>query len=249
MIGKSQLIDASGKIPFLGSALRWYANQYKDDSVVKIKSGYGKGLCWKRRHGWVNGYWTGQYELILQKTIANHLKPGNVFWDIGATAGVFTVLAARFVGPNGFCLAVDPSPENARLAKDQLALNSVTTAAVLEMAIGREPGRMHFSFDHAGSAMGHIGSAKVGERQIEVDIETLDGLAKRFPMPDLIKMDIENAELDALEGAQKLLSMKRTIWLIEIHSPQARLGLLSQFGDLGMTVHFPDSNHCLESGE
>src|SRR5688572_25684309 len=106
----ARLIETLGKVPLLSQALRWYARRHPEGSVVTIKSGEAAGFKWKRHHRYVNGYWLGQYELPLQQALKRELKPGDTFFDVGANAGFFTLIAARLVGPTGKCVAFDPAP-------------------------------------------------------------------------------------------------------------------------------------------
>src|SRR5690349_4263474 len=92
--------------------LRWRANRYKEGSIVRIKHGYAAGFLWVRSHRYVNGYWIGHYELSIQRAITTLLKQGDTFWDLGANAGFFTLVAARLVGFEGKCVAFEPEPIN-----------------------------------------------------------------------------------------------------------------------------------------
>jgi len=86
---KAKIISGAGKIPGGDKFLRAIARRYKEGSVVRIGAGEAKGLLWQRSHRYVNGYWLGIYELELQACIANELKAGDIFFDIGANAGFF----------------------------------------------------------------------------------------------------------------------------------------------------------------
>ena len=101
----------------MGSALRCYANRFEDGGVVRIATGYGAGMKWKRHHKHVNGYWTGQYEFAIQQALSRHLKDGHTFYDVGANAGFFSLVAARLVGPAGQVYSFEPLPENVQTCR------------------------------------------------------------------------------------------------------------------------------------
>src|SRR2546422_9879100 len=103
----AKLIELLRWMPLVGAALRWYARRFSEGSVVTILSGYARGMKWRRHHRYVNGYWLGQYELSVQAALARELKPGAVFFDVGANAGFFTMIAASKIGPMGKCVAFD----------------------------------------------------------------------------------------------------------------------------------------------
>ena len=225
---KEKLTQAIGKVPLAGSALRWYANQYNEGSVVRIKQGLGANLLWKRHHRYVNGYWIGHYELPIQDALKRLIKPGDTFFDVGANAGFFTLIASRLIGTAGRCIAFDPSPENTRSIAEQIELNSLTNCTVVGEAIADCEGTAEFYFESPGSPVGHLGQSGNGEQRMEVTTTTLDHAALRFGAPNFIKMDIEGAEGLALQGAAGMLNEIRPIWLIELHSDECERAVREQ---------------------
>jgi len=209
-----------GEIPLAGRALRWYANQYEEGSVVTIQQGHARSLRWKRHHRYVNGYWVGHYEFPIQETLKRLVHTGDCFFDLGANAGFFTLIAARLVGPAGKCVAFDPSPENATSIAEQIKLNGFQNTTVVTEAISDFKGEADFCFVSPGSPEGHLGSKKDGEQKTRVRVATLDEAARRFGAPNFVKMDIEGGEIEALRGASRLLRDVRTTWLIELHTPE-----------------------------
>jgi FkbM family methyltransferase len=216
----TQLITAVGRIPLLNQAVRWCANQYPENSVAKIKYGQAAGSLWRRHHRYVNGYWIGHYELPMQNVLARELKMGQTFFDIGANAGFFTLVAARLVGASGRCVAFEPSPENCASIREQIEANSLHHCSLVSEAIADFDGMATFSFAAPGSPMGHLGDKRSGEQQRAVKVTTLDRACARFGQPDFIKMDIEGGEAKALQAATDTLRGIRPGWLIELHGPE-----------------------------
>lgn len=219
-MNSSQLIEVAGNVPLLGQSLRWCANQYPENSVVKIKNGRAAGLLWKRHHRYVNGYWIGHYELPIQEALSRELQPGDTFFDVGANAGFFTLVAARLVGTSGRCVAFEPAPDNCSSIREQIEENSLHHCLLVPEAIADREGPAVFSFAAPGSPMGHLGQGQDNERQIEVNVTTLDAACARFGKPQFIKMDIEGAEATAFSAAPKTLREIRPGWLIELHGPE-----------------------------
>lgn len=215
---KENLTHTLGSLPLAGRALRWYANQYAEGSIVQIKQGHAADLLWKRHHRYVNGYWIGHYEFPIQDALKRLLKPSDTFFDLGANAGFFTLIAARLVGNEGKCVAFDPSPDNTKSISEQLTLNSLDQCTVVMEAIADFEGEADFFFASPGSSLGHLGKSKNGEQQTKVKVTTLDNAVIRFGAPNLVKMDIEGAEVQALRGASLVLKQIRPVWLIELHS-------------------------------
>lgn len=216
-MNRARLTQFLGWVPGCSHLLRWYAHQFEEGSVVRIRQGYAAGFLWKRHHRYVNGYWIGQYELPIQEALVRELKQGDVFFDVGANAGFFTLLAARIVGPSGRCFAFDPAPANIESITEQIALNRLGYCQAVSEALGDREGTVRFAFSEPGSPSGHLGIAGPGQQESEVAITTLDCAAERFGPPTFVKMDIEGAEASALRGAVRVLREHRPRWLIELH--------------------------------
>src|SRR5438445_12059998 len=171
-MNRAKVIEMVGKVPVVGSALRRLARRYPEGSVVEIRSGVAAGLRWKRHHRYVNGYWLGHYELNIQELLKQELAAGQTFFDVGANAGFFTLVAAKLVGPGGKCVAFDPSPDNDQSIREQLELNLLSNCMSVQKALGARAGTAMFAFAAPGSPMGHLGAAANGEQSMQVQVIT-----------------------------------------------------------------------------
>ena len=230
------MIAGVGRIPGLGKAFRRIARLYREGSVVSIRSGPLAGYQWKRSHRYVNGYWLGIYELQIQSCLVRELRRGHVFYDVGANAGFFTLLGSQCVGPAGKVFSFEPLPENAASVRSQLELNAITNATVVTAAVTDCAGKIEFC-QGQDTSTAHIRQPDESRQTTEtltVDAVTLDEFVRTAPAPDFIKMDIEGAELNALEGAKDLLgSANAPNLLIEFHGEdiqQQAAKLLTHFG-------------------
>ena len=247
-MNRTQLLDLVGNVPVVSTALRWYAHQFRDGSVVTIRHGYAAGYRWKRYHRYVNGYWIGHYELRIQDALRRHLRSGETFFDVGANAGFFMLVAAKLVGPDGRCIAFDPSPENHASVVEQLTLNRLSNCQAACTAIGPHDGTAVFSAEFPGASTGHLGGSAIGERQSEVSVTTLDTACEQYAVPDFIKIDIEGAEVDALRGAQRLLAETRPTWLIELHGAECTRGAEQILRGAGYGFYGVDGRRLGKSG-
>jgi len=128
------------------------------------------------------------------------LHPGDVVLDIGAGYGSEIVTFARLVGPEGRVIAVEAHPAVAALLRRTVAANRLGNVQVVQSAISDGDGCVMLSDDEAmGYEANHIVSSGSG---IEVRAETLDGLLQRLGLArvDLLKMNIEGAEREAVAG-------------------------------------------------
>jgi FkbM family methyltransferase len=240
------LVQKIGDLPLLGGAMRGLARRYREGSVVTIRTGLAKGALWRRHHRYVNGYWIGHYELEIQDALRRELKPGDTFYDVGANAGFFTLVASRLVGPTGKCVAFDPSPDNIASIREQIELNDLQShCTAVQQAVAGDEGEADFAFATPGSPQGHLGGSKQGEATIRVQLTTLDAAAKWHGMPSFVKVDIEGAEVDALRGAPGVIAAGPT-WLIELHGPNAAQGVARILGEAGYAFYALNGSAILE---
>jgi FkbM family methyltransferase len=152
-------------------------------------------------------------------------KPGDTVVDVGAHIGLYTIIAAKRVGPTGKVIAIEPDPENCNLLKRNVELNRLTNVITLECAAfssntklklylpGKERG-----FTKLNTVMSN---RALTETFLEVDGNTLDHLMLMQGLTQInwIKIDVEGAELEVLKGATATLSENNDIaLLIEVHN-------------------------------
>ena len=121
---------------------------------MTIATGHARGLRWKRSKRYVNGYWLGQYELPVQEALVRELAPGDTFYDLGANAGFFTLVAAKRVGPAGRCIAFDPDPSNVESIREQASLNGLLNIQAVQEAVSDVAGSVPFTRGTPGDSMG-----------------------------------------------------------------------------------------------
>jgi FkbM family methyltransferase len=168
----------------------------------------------------LKGVFTGDYEQELQRTLENCLHAGQVFYDVGANAGYVTILGAHLVGSTGKVVAFEPSTITARQLKAQLKINFLTWVDIVVKAISNEVGEAEFADDTSADmlALVSVQATHKSKRTITVTTTTLDHAMQEYPKPDVVKIDIEGAEMLALRGATKMLGDVKPTILIELHS-------------------------------
>jgi FkbM family methyltransferase len=191
--------------------LRTLARRVPKDMVVPVLQGPLAGTRWIAG-SFTAGCWLGSYESLNQQMLAGMLEPGDVFFDIGANVGFFTLLASKLVGPAGHVYAYEPIPSNVAVLRRHLHLNHATNVTVLPFAVWDSACTLRFT----GSRSMARQSAR-GEQ--EIDAIAIDDLFRRgeLPAPTVIKMDVEGAELPALNGMRELIRNARPQLLIEFH--------------------------------
>jgi FkbM family methyltransferase len=164
-----------------------------------------------------------KHEKVIFKYYRNHLNSNSIFYDVGANIGVHTVAASRkIVSGKGKVFSFEPDPENLNFLRENIALNDATSyCSIVPSAVGAMPGTLLFQRDTVSSATGRLALLGANSAQhdwmglapveISVDCTTLDEVVfqKMYPSPDLIKVDVEGAELLVLQGAQQLLHSRK----------------------------------------
>jgi FkbM family methyltransferase len=206
-------LSAIRRDTMLGQALRWPLRLLPQDLVVPVLQGRLRGKKWIVGSG-VHGYWVGSYEWDKRRIFEQSVPDGGVVFDIGANVGFYTLLASQLVGPAGRVFAFEPSPRNLRYLHAHLALNRATNVSVIEAAVWATPGRVQFD-----SGADHSQGRVSPNQGLFVPAVVLDDLLTRgqIPLPDLIKMDIEGGELQALKGARSLLTQARPRIFLATH--------------------------------
>jgi FkbM family methyltransferase len=170
------------------------------------------------------------------------LSPGDVFVDGGANVGLFTLVAARRVGPSGKVIAFEPGGRVRLRLLENLVLNDFSHVEVMPHALSSAPGEASFQeFDIAGAGLNHLLPPDQHGGACSVAVTTLDlALAARdLSRLVLIKLDLEGAEHAALMGAAAVLRRCYPDLILEIErdhlhrlssSPEAIAALLQDHG-------------------
>jgi FkbM family methyltransferase len=178
-------------------------------------------------------YLTGDAEPEVQEALAQLVKPGQTVYDVGANIGFFTILCSRLVGPQGRVYAFEPIPQNLVTLRRNIALNGLTNVVVVEKALSASTGtaEMFVSPWSAFHSLNVEGASKQDnhgpqEGEIVVETVTLDEFVAQAGVsaPDLIKIDVEGAELIVVEGMRETLRLIQPLLLCELHDTQGAYG-------------------------
>jgi FkbM family methyltransferase len=147
----------------------------------------------------------------LLQLAAEVVRRGDVVWDIGANMGLFSFAAAAIAGREGRVLAVEPDTHLAGLLRRSAdGPGRHAPVEILPAAVSADVTVAKFHVARRNRATSHLagfGTAMAGgvrSTQL-VPAVTLDWLAHRFPAPDVIKIDVEGAELAVLNGGARVL--------------------------------------------
>lgn len=198
--------------------------------------GRGNGLrfeCDVRISASREAYFIGKYEPQETCVVRSILRPGDVFVDVGANCGYYTLTAAGLVGPSGRVVAFEAHPGIYETLMRSIGLNHLPYVTALNVAVADGPGTLSMSGDAEATALG-MARVVVGdgpEARIQIRAAALDDLLDDAGVDrvDLLKMDIEGAEALAIRGMSAGLRRGRyRRILLELHP--------RQIGELGEKV-------------
>ena len=152
----------------------------------------------------------GSFEISETRLIQSLLRPGMTFLDIGANIGYYTVIGARLVGPSGKVHCFEPHHDIRAKLEDNIARNGFQNVVVHGEAVAEKSGTVTF-FVSANEQHQGISSILpgVGRRESQpVPSVSLDDFVAGLGSDsvDLIKMDIEGAELQVISGGHRTLA-------------------------------------------
>src|SRR6516164_1187551 len=174
------------------------------------------------------------------------VRSGDVVWDIGANVGLFSVAAAVCAGPSGQVIAFEPDIWLAQLIWRTREVQPITSAqiTVVPVAVAAEISLRSFSIaarSRASNALSEYGLSQMGgvEEQYLVAAYNLDWLLSKLPVPDIVKIDVEGAELEVLSNQVRMLTEVRPVILCEVTSNNVD----------EMTKLLASASYCLFNGE
>ncbi|RDV37394.1 FkbM family methyltransferase [Bradymonadaceae bacterium TMQ3] len=195
-------------------------------------------------------FWRGFHSGPQLQLLSHLLKPDHVFIDIGANHGEFTVVAARHL-PQGRVISFEPNESVHRRLRFNVEANHFENVTLSTSGLSDAPG---VATIYASANLDHDGTTNQGLATLyptesrgqvvhEIELTTLDTFVKDAALErvDLIKIDIEGAELSALKGADEVLTGFRPNIILELNEGTCKSAgytmsdLLDHLGGYGYT--------------
>jgi FkbM family methyltransferase len=167
-------------------------------------------------------YFFGVYEFEKTETAMwiDYAKRSNHILDIGSNFGYYSLLASD-VNPGSKIMAFEPAPAMFQRLTHNLNLNAYLNVMPLNLGLSNEKGRFDFFVaDNKHSGMSGLSMPDgIDGQKIQVEITTVDQILADHGdvMPDLIKIDVEGNELNALLGMKHMFSVCKPVFFIEIY--------------------------------
>ncbi len=204
-----------------------YASQHKNPllKTVKLKNKLLIQVNVIDRLGGLLYFYRRYSEPQTQLFMTEHLRPGDIFIDIGANCGFYTLLAASLVKPTGRVFCFEPNPQFISTIKKSIELNHFSSIVTFENTAISNKNELNVPFyipsDNISSALGSLITEKPGNLKDEfksflINTITLDTYFSNtnFSGKTLIKIDAEGAESLILEGMKNMLEHKIPSYII-----------------------------------
>lgn len=212
--------------------------------VVKIISGPVRGFRWCSRAG-SQQYWLGTYEREKQEKFFASVSNGDVVYDIGANTGLYTLLSAKACGESGHVYAFEPAQRNLDFLNRHVDLNQSKNVTIFPYAVADTPGTAYFE-QGENHATGHLAS----DGGVPVEVVTVDTLIKQDTAlpPTLLKVDVEGAETEVLQGATHALKKVRPVVFLAIHGSKQYADCCTILTDADYHIETTDEQHDVHFG-
>jgi FkbM family methyltransferase len=171
---------------------------------------------------------TGQWEPDSWATIKQQLPIGGTFVDVGAHIGTYSLKAARVVGERGHVISVEPNPATVQALRDNIQASGTNVISVQPVACSDSETELDL-FAATRSNTGETSLSRENARQsgsvsavYHVRARPLDAILQDAGVSrvDVIKIDVEGAELLVLKGAKQTLARYSPILLVEVVDQQ-----------------------------
>ncbi|MFZ5595896.1 MAG: FkbM family methyltransferase [Bacillota bacterium] len=163
---------------------------------------------------------SGTYEPHMLSLISELLPKGGVFVDVGANIGVLSIFAGLLLGDNGSVLSIEASPTNCMYLRENIRLNNCRIITAVNMGVWDCAAELTLSYVPEVAGCSFFSTTDVQEGIPEkVRCDTLDAILKQqgCHRVDLIKIDVEGAEIKALNGGREVFAKMRPRLLLEIN--------------------------------
>ena len=175
-----------------------------------------------------------------------HVQPGSCVIDIGSHIGVETLMLCQWVGEQGKVISVEPDPVNFQALQTNIQINNITNAQLQPIALSDQSGKLHFI--HGQGVLCRLvddpNDPTIGPQQlITVDVLTLDELyAEGNEKIDFLKIDVEDYEVQVLNGATRFLAQQHPALIVELHSYQSAMGCSEVLQKAGYDIKLVDTS-------
>jgi FkbM family methyltransferase len=230
------------RIPGVAASQRWMLQHFLEGLpfVHTVNAGPASGLRFEVTLPQDKAIWAGTYEHDFTRAIIEHVRPGDICYDIGGYRGYISGVMA--LGGALKVLVFEPLPANQQAVRRLCELNPHLPINLITVALG-DADETAFLKIMPDSSMGKLGKSLFQEdatavAEIPVTVRRIDSLVQshEIPPPNLVKIDVEGAELDVLKWALEILRISRPVIFLEAHGAALERVCSQQLARLGYKI-------------
>ena len=234
-------------VPLVRPVHRWLINTFigRAPFDYTLTAGPAKGVRFRIEMPQDKLIWTGTYESSFARELSRHVEHGAVCYDVGGFRGYMTgVMAAAGAAK---VVVFEPNPENFTALQTLSQLNPAFPISVVPFCLADTDGAAEFEL-LTDRSMGRLANVALQVDQAilerrEVQLRRIDSLVSQgeLPPPDVMKIDVEGAELEVLSGGSNTIAKRRPVILLEAHSSELAAGCTSFLEGKGYRVQSLDA--------
>lgn len=247
-------------IKFVIGRLYFFIKPLFRNRIFTIKHGLAKGLKIRGRPMLMSMFF--REDVAGEKFLMDLSFEGKTVYDIGAHIGIYTLFFARAVGLTGTVIAFEPNPDNYYELIENIKINNFQNVVVKRIAVGSDRGEAILWTPVLHTSKGSICEENKQQmlsnykkiKRFKVEVNSIDYLVERnYKKPDFIKIDVEGAEIDVLQGAKRTLRLYKPKLFIEIHGSDLRKWsdnartIINFLTDMGYTIYGTESKEILNN--
>jgi len=204
-------LNRNSRLKALANFFRWQICQIVFRKKMLIPwVGDSQLLVGKGETGLTGNIYVGLMEFEDMAFVLHCLRPTDLFLDIGANAGVYTILSSKVVGARS--IAFEPIAETIERLTDQVNVNRIREKVVIRnVGIGNE--NCFLTFTNNSDTINKVSLKQSADNTTKVEVKKLDDEIA-IQGPTLLKIDVEGFEYNVIEGAGKVLSNPNILGLI-----------------------------------
>jgi FkbM family methyltransferase len=201
--------------------IAWVSRHLFDRVTYTVRHGLNQGMRRTGGLGWVPAMFTRRAQTKEEMFWRGVELNGMVVYDVGAFHGMLTMF---FASRCKQVVCYEPNEVNRARLIENVCLNYLINVEVRKFGVGSEIGSatLHYSPEMAGGGTLQPNVAAGIAQAVQITTLDHDIAAAKLPAPDLIKIDIEGWELEALKGARETLAAHHPALFLEMHGDTMR---------------------------
>lgn len=163
----------------------------------------------------------GTYQPEVLTALTHFVKKGNNILHFGTNQGLADMILALLVGDEGKIYSFEANPELYDIARKNFVLNNFDNIITLyNLAVSDKEGEKEFCFNYGNSGGGAFYGIQSPDKCFKANLIDVDSVIDQNTHIDILFMDIEGSEINAMEGAKKLMSNSKNMVIIMEWSPK-----------------------------